>query len=148
MLESVVTFLKILVLGKSITVGADLQSIGLTWSSIQPQQSLVSVTGGATLSVEIGLDKLHFRARTSDHDALLADIKERFPVETLVACAITAEGSTVIFTDGNYSILEQGIRLILSPSQTIPQDWSFTQINIKSKVVINSPTLVWQNYYL
>ena len=148
MLDSLVTFLKILVLGKSITFGADLQSIQPTWSSTQPKQSLDSITGGATLSVAIGLDKLYFRGDITDHSVLLADLNERFPSGTLVAHAITAEGNTVIFNDGNYSISNQEVRLILSPSQSIPKDWLFIKIIIKSKVVIKSPSLIWQNYYL
>ena len=147
-MDSVINFLKILILGKSITVGAGLQVLGPTWTTIHPEQLLTSVTGGASFTVELSVEQLGVHAGVVNRNSLLTAAQELFPPGTLIARAENADGDSIIFNDGNYSVLNDRIKLILNPSRHIPENWTINKIEIKSTVLIESHALVWQNYYL
>lgn len=91
------------------------------WLTIPLEKPISSITGRAVIYIELSNTQPEIENLIKSSKDLRVNMNLLFPEGTVEAKIFDDYGKEYMFTDGNYSVSKDGIKIILTSDETIPK---------------------------
>lgn len=116
------------------------------WLTIPLEKPISSITGRAVIYIELSNTQPEIENLIKSSKDLRVNMNLLFPEGTVEAKIFDDYGKEYMFTDGNYSVSKDGIKIILTSDETIPKNIEFHRLITRSFIALQSVKITWQNY--
>lgn len=144
-MENVITFLKILFLGKAVLLTPAPVDISNRWITLEPNKPLLTITGGASLEVRLSKKNQIFRG-ANDFNELYKVANKAFPKSTIEAKLLDQSETEIILSNRIVSISKDYVSLGLVGNHPLPTDKEYISLKIRSATTIRNAQIAWRNY--
>ncbi len=132
----IITFFKLLFFLKTVLITSTPIDIGNEWVSVRPQESLVAITGGAAIYIDVSR-----YVQTQDFDA----VAEKFPNGTIEGELISKSNNVIALKNIGSSHSNDSVWLIVAPKEAVPVDVEYVEVRLKSKKPVKGVDVYWKN---
>ena len=135
-MDGLITWFKLLLFLETVLLTPAPVTIGDEWVTVNPQEPLEAITGGAAIYVEV-----------TEHAKPLEIERARkeFPTGMIKGELETANGMTISLTNVGTSLSRHAVRLVVASDTPVPVGLEFTVVRLKSAIPLEGVDVYWKN---
>jgi hypothetical protein len=146
-MDSFITFLKMLFMGKAILLTPVPVDINNLWLELELNKPLQAITGGASLEVRFSRKYQLFMGLKNSNE-IIEVAKKAFPEDMIEAKLVAQNGNEIILSHRVLSISNDYVSYGIVDIVPLPTNVKFNELKLKSSIEINDVEIFWKNYKL